>query len=445
MYIPSTFFNKANTSIDYLIVGGGGGTCLAGFGGDSKGVGGGGAGGFVSGSTNILLGNAYYVSIGAGGAAVTFGVPNAGRNSSAFDIIAYGGGFGGYSTNTGDAITGSGGSGGGGWSSYGQSGSALYGSQGNDGGIGISFSGAGGYYTEAGGGGGGATGKGTNGTETFLNRANAGNGGAGKLWLDGNRYAGGGGGGQTSTAATGGDNGGFGGTGGGGTGSNKTGRVATGGTPNTGGGAGGGGTSGGSGIVKIRYTSDKQLFSGGIVETTGSYFYHIFTTSSVLYTYTTASVTPPTPTGSRCSDGYFYFIYSNAGGNYTYTTCEGTSVSTNYTTRFTSSTSPSDLECASGSVSISGIRQIFRSPYDCTFTWTGSTNTQQVTFGTHAFSDNYTLLSYVPSGSTDYTFRLLSSGSTFGPVCVISGSAYMARGADTPFDRLNVITGSLNC
>lgn len=44
----------------------------------------------------------------------------------------------------------------------------------------------------------------------------------------------------------------------------------------------------------------------------------------------------------------------------------------------------------------------------------------------------YCLASYIPSGSTTYEYRLLYSGSTLGPIAIVSGSAYYSPGAAYP-------------
>lgn len=252
-----TFTPQFALSCDYLVVAGGGGGGLS-----SPYGGGGGAGGFRTATSQNLLGQAYAVTVGAGGSA---GVPGtAGSNSSINSFSASGGGLGGNDNTNGGA----GGSGGGGRSSqngsntvntnYGAGNAGSYspveGYRGSGGWMNFAVAGAGG----GGGGAGAIAGDPSSGT--------GGNGGIGSFTaisggsvtglgvLSGGNYyfAGGGGGSGLNTGGTG-------GTGGGGNGSVGTGGAPTGGNRNTGG--GGGGTygsstagSGGSGIVIVRYT-----------------------------------------------------------------------------------------------------------------------------------------------------------------------------------------------
>lgn len=269
--------------VEYLIVAGGGG------GGMDMG-GGAGGGGVLEGKANVSVG-AYPISVGAGG----FGAPSGsggfrtdgvgpqpgfhqytingtnGINSSAFGIIANGGGFGGssYYQYSPGATGGNGGSGGG--SSGYSDGSVRAGGTGT---VGQGYNGGQGggqYYS---GGGGGAGGKGYDSTYNP-------HGGPGKASdiLGTRLYFGGGGGGSAYSAYNGG-NGGIGGGGGGAVGFSVGGDGLNPGSPgggggintwantpggnagaNTGGGGGGGahynannkGGEGGSGIVVIRY------------------------------------------------------------------------------------------------------------------------------------------------------------------------------------------------
>lgn len=277
----ATFGGNVNSRLIQILLigGGGGGGAITG----SKGLrtflesgAGGGAGGYVSRSIYIYDSSSFTLSIGQGGQGGcldTFGEPcgyaTNGDNSifsvssSVFDtqstqtITAYGGGFGGsYNTITaGQANGGDGGSGGG------NNGAAPYGQ---------GFPGATIYLTYAGGGGG---------ANEQGRREDSGNigGGDGKLWLDGNYYAGGGGAGVESVPGL--PN--YGGLGGGGRGGYDTGvgtysPNGTAGTPNTGGGGGGKGRqqdstgagtfrggAGGSGICKIRYYGSGSIFNQG--------------------------------------------------------------------------------------------------------------------------------------------------------------------------------------
>lgn len=217
------------TSVNYLVVAGGGSGYIAG----------GGAGGMLTGTLSVTPGTAYTVTVGAGGLSAAAN----GSNSVFASITSIGGGGAppGGAGNTG-------GSGGGG--SYGSAagGSGTAG-QGNNGGNG---------NTNSGGGGGGRGAAGSNAPSAHV-------GGAGGAGLSSSitgvsvTYAGGGGGGGTNQGS-----GGAGGSGGGGAGRND-GAEGTAGTPNTGGGAGGNGSGlassgiGGSGIVIISYVLSNTI------------------------------------------------------------------------------------------------------------------------------------------------------------------------------------------
>lgn len=224
--------------VSYLVVAGGGG------GGNNMG-GGGGAGGLITGTTALVSGILYNVTVGAGGAGATSTANGiSGSNSIGLSLTAIGGGGGGSYNGSVGLSGSSGGSGGGGDGGTGAtSGGAGTSGQGNTGGSSV---GAG-----AAGGGGGATAVGTNGTGAVI----AGAGGAGlasSITGSSVTYAGGGGGGSQSAG-----NGGTGGTGGGGAGGGGSGAAGTSGTANTGGGGGGGanvsgnGGAGGSGVIII--------------------------------------------------------------------------------------------------------------------------------------------------------------------------------------------------
>jgi hypothetical protein len=262
-----------STTVDYLVVAGGGAAGIMGYGG-----GGGGAGGFRQSFPNPATGGlpvtatGYPITIGAGGA----GVPNApspqlrggsGTNSIFSTITSAGGGGGGSGDNPTPTSTGAaGGSGGGGTGYTGNAGGAgntppVSPPQGNTGGTG--GSGPGGF---GGGGGGGAGAVGANSSGSA-----GGNGGVGSPNLiynsptvgtpgpaPGRYFAGGGAGGLNNPGTPG--TGGAGGGANGAAGPSNT--PGTAGTANTGGGGGGAfasapGTitsgSGGSGIVVIRY------------------------------------------------------------------------------------------------------------------------------------------------------------------------------------------------
>lgn len=161
-----TELNSAINGIDVFLVGGGGG---------------GGAGGYTTTQTNISISinTDYLISIGAGGSA-----GSAGESTSAFDVVANGGG-GGY-----NIAGGSGGSGGGGG---GYSYDFYAGVGGSDGSAGNSGSGSGGLgqvtttrefedstatIYAGGGGGGGAGGSNSNGVDGLINTGGGGGGGA---------------------------------------------------------------------------------------------------------------------------------------------------------------------------------------------------------------------------------------------------------------------------
>lgn len=255
-------------SVDYLVVAGGGG---GGSGGTHSGNGGAGAGGYrttfgtsganssAESSRTLFPGGSFTVTVGAGGAINTNG------SDSVCFVTSAGGGFGGEKT---PAVGGSGGGGGAG--NAGASGTANQGLGGGTGSSGSNFAGEGG-------GGGGASQAGGDGSDsvtgyggdglvsTILSDSNATTLSVGEVIGSDVYYAGGGSGGrgQNSGATNG-----VGGDGGGGDGARGS---ATPGDPNTGGGGGGGnaGAAGGSGVVILRYPSDKNLNVGaGLVAST---------------------------------------------------------------------------------------------------------------------------------------------------------------------------------
>lgn len=264
-------------TLEYLIIAGGG------AGGNRDSGGGGGAGGVLNGSTTVTTGVPYNVTVGAGGIGTDsstgyFNGANGG-NSQFASFTAIGGGGGGK--NAASTAGSSGGSGGGGSGEQSNAGGAGTSGQGNAGGSGDSAA------HRIGGGGGGAGGAGTSGTST-------GAGGVGtnaySTWASatntgvGGYYAGGGGGGAESQTA------GSGGSGGGGSGTSGSGSSASPGVANTGSGGGGKGAgpntvnfsgSGGSGLVIVRYLSASQKGLGGVVTSSGGYYYHTFTGSGV--------------------------------------------------------------------------------------------------------------------------------------------------------------------
>ena len=248
--------NQPNSTVEYLVIAGGGG----GAGGEG-GCGGGGAGGHRSGSSLSVSGQSYSVTVGAGAAAQTGNAHgNNGSNSVFSSITSTGGGAGGTRTGgSGTSTSGSaGGSGGGAGDNYQNLSSAVGGAgtsgEGNDGGGGT-------YYAYSGSGGGGAGTAGGNSTSS--SRGFGGDGEANSITGSSVTRAGGGGGGGSSGSSYG-PQGAVGGSGGGGNGAiNSPLTNPAAGTVNTGSGGGGAGNtssaaygtgqSGGSGCVIIRY------------------------------------------------------------------------------------------------------------------------------------------------------------------------------------------------
>lgn len=244
-------------SVDYVVVGGG-----AGAGGYYY-TGGGGAGAMLTGSTAVVNGTAYTVTVGAGGAQQDGpgGVGNSGNSSTFRNIIAYGG------IGSSSSIT-----------NYIGGAQATISSGGGGGGYG-------GDSEHTAGGGGGAGGAGSSGNTS------AGNGGIGiATSISGSSiYYGGGGGGSAYNNYPRGS----GGTGGGGNGTKGSSPQALGsaGGTNTGGGGGGAshpalgasygyGWAGGSGIIVIKIPSTRTAtFTGGVTASlnTGVSGYKIYT------------------------------------------------------------------------------------------------------------------------------------------------------------------------
>ena len=225
--------------MEYLIVAGGGGS-WAKTGNDT--VGGGGAGGYITGSYCFSPNETQTFTIGAGGALQTNGT-----NSTGFGLTAIGGGAAGANINGVATNANSGGSGGGGADGASPAG-------------GIANQGFGGGSSPAGpavggGGGGGAAEVGYNAIST----AGA-NGGNGKQWLDGTYYAGGGGG--SNYKASGGSGG-----------ANGLGYLI--------GGGGGQGNPGTTGIVGLRYlTGERVVVTNGSSVNVGNFTYHYFTSGT---------------------------------------------------------------------------------------------------------------------------------------------------------------------
>jgi len=282
--IAGTVAPTAPTSIEVLVVAGGGAS------GNASNVGaGGGAGGLVYQAARTPA-SSFTVTVGAGGS-----VGSSGVNSVLDTITANGGGRGGSENYVGAT----GGSGGGStWAaSYNTPGSANQGNSG--GGTGYGFAGGSGLqnagptgnlYPSGGGGGAGAAGQSGSSAAASGRGGNGGVGLAYSITGSSTYYAGGGGGGSwtdSTTYSTG-------GLGGGGRGGANIagGDTPAAGTTNTGGGGGGNGssstsgTAGGSGVVIIAYPSTNTALSSiGVgltysVSTTSRAGYRVYTFTS---------------------------------------------------------------------------------------------------------------------------------------------------------------------
>ena len=249
-----------NQLIEYLVVGGGGNGAVANTN-DADAfdrAGGGGAGGFKSGSLFVTSKTPISVYVGPGAPRLT-ALNLSGNNGtgSVFGAISVsGGGGGGYKT------TGKGGASGGGG---GINGSGTTGYAGGSGISGEGFAGGAAYRAgtcpggtcvlKAGPGGGAAS--------TGSATATVWKEGQPKAWVDGNYYARGGyvAGMDASLTASLAGNGG-------------TGRIDS-----------VFGTEGDNGIVKVRYEGSDILFSGGTTAISGGYVYHTFTTGSHTFQY----------------------------------------------------------------------------------------------------------------------------------------------------------------
>ena len=231
------------TSIEVLVIAGGG----SGAGGNGGGAGGGGAGGVIyNTSFPVVPGTSYTVTVGTGGAAKNgTGTGNSGTNSVFGSLTALGGGGG---SNGFGGVAGGSGGGAGEYALPNTIGLAGIGT------LGQGYKGGDCYMTGVGGGGGGAGGPGT----PAVTGA-SGIGGPGlNFSISGTPTWYAGGGGASGNSLPGGA-GGIGGGGNGGPGSGGSGTVTSG-TASTGGGGGGtyltgaGTATGGSGVVIIRYS-----------------------------------------------------------------------------------------------------------------------------------------------------------------------------------------------
>lgn len=288
-------------NVQVLVVAGGGG----------GGEGGGGGGGVVYDEAVSISAQSYPVSVGYGGSGSPDGVAagSNGQNSSAFGLVAIGGGVGGVAAtpihNGAD-----GGSGGGGRRDGGGVGGTGVAGQGNNGGstpyqAGVLWKGA------AGGGGAGSAGLPGSGNNVPANET-GGNGGNGLTFdISGAlvTYGGGGGGGVEGSGGTASQRG-IGGTGGGGSGSSNQGGTFNAQDGQNGVGGGGGGRSrysatgpagdGGNGVVVIRYPRANITATGGNqVYDSGPYRIHRFANSGT-FQVTNASI-GSCPSDPRCS------------------------------------------------------------------------------------------------------------------------------------------------
>ena len=280
------------SSVDYLIVGGGGAGGYY--------LGGGGAGGFVE-RTGQTAGSSIQITVGAGGiASSSYSSSSNGSNSSVningVTVIAYGGGAGSYAQESGHA----GGSGGGSSAGF-AGGISNQPTTGDSAGYGY----AGGIANgAAGGGGGGASEVG----QDYTDSQNGGPGGDGRTSsITGSSivYAGGGGGASGSGLPK------SGGNGGGGTGARYDPSIsAIAGVNNSGGGGGGGYTSyasnanGGSGVVIIKYTlapviSEVYPIYGPTNDTTPNYTFNSTAAGTITYGGSCSSSTTTATAGNN--------------------------------------------------------------------------------------------------------------------------------------------------
>jgi hypothetical protein len=153
--------------------------------------------------------------------------------------------------------------------------------------------------------------------------------------------------------------------------------------------------------------------------------------SNVMYTISSSiSVT----TGSVPTSASCYYGAAAAGGGtgtYYYTPCGGTATSQSLLANTTSSVTCVDT---ADTFTITGAgNQIFRSPYTCSYVLPGTPNpSYDTTFAAGSPAvNNYFLASYIPQGSTTYSFRVVPYGTSF-TVCSISGSNFFSKGSDEP-------------
>lgn len=298
------------TSVEVLVVAGGGAGAFTGSGGGAGGV-------LYNANFPVAAGSSYTATVGAGGFGAPFANGQAGANSVFGSLTAFGGGGG---VTHGSSAGQNGGSGGGAAQVYTAGTSCSPGlgtdSQGFMGGqtpIGVND------WPGGSAGGGGAGGPGQRGG---ANIQGYGNGGIGRFFpqfasIGGSPagwFGGGGGGGEVSH--------GFiteGGLGGGGTGTPDA--AGSNGVANTGGGGAGGGYSGpyfqggngGSGIIIVRYTLPVRA-SGGTISILGDTVTHTFTSGTSSFAVTNSSRTfINNPTYSNFNGGFLTFNGTNQG------------------------------------------------------------------------------------------------------------------------------------
>lgn len=156
--------------------------------------------------------------------------------------------------------------------------------------------------------------------------------------------------------------------------------------------------------------------------------------SNITYTISSSiSVTTGSvPTSASC----YYGIGGTAGnpGTYSYTPCGGTATTESLSANTTSSVTCIDINQLFSTSGAGG--QVFRSPYTCSYVLPGTPNpSYNTTFTVDAgLFDNYHLASYIPQGSTVYSFRVMPLNSSF-TVCSISGSNFLSKGANVPMEQ----------
>ncbi len=146
-----------------------------------------------------------------------------------------------------------------------------------------------------------------------------------------------------------------------------------------------------------------------------------------------ASVNHTPGTSQACFD-MFVSITDVGGGVWTYQLCDTTNVVTqSLSNGFTSSVATSIN--VSGSGGLTGTtNQLFRSPFQTGYTISSAGDSYTTTFNPNAGPNPYYLASWVPKGSTTYSYRIVEGGTTL-TVCAVSGTAYFSKGADQPLTK----------